>query len=345
MSFALRASAVTLLLSVALALLFSVNPPRTAAAVPKGTYRGITSDLAAVQIEVDGLSILSFSVGQADPAIPNQCAMGASSIGESVGGGSFSIGNATQSSTGLRTDVNYSGFIDQKGVATGTAKALPTSNNPCEPRSVTWAAVLDPGTTSPVLNVNFVGTTDQGGTVSFRTTTPNNMAAFVLVAAPGCQPISSSASATLSLATNVVGLADQARTFAVRTWVAGDQAIGVFAITAAAAPRCQALVGTFSAKVGAAPTATPTPAPSSGGTGGVVGSIPAAGAAGLLVSGGATSGPDLVSQLGSRGCTVASLGVLRSGTWSIFIPGAPAVVNSAFPSSLAASTPFYVRCG
>jgi hypothetical protein len=74
------------------------------------------------------------------------------------------------------------------------------------------------------------------------------------------------------------------------------------------------------------------------------GAVPAAGSIGLLVTGSAVTAADLVTALGADGCTVESISVLPAGAWLIFINGAPSVVNAAFPVSLAAVTPFFVRC-
>ena len=77
---------------------------------------------------------------------------------------------------------------------------------------------------------------------------------------------------------------------------------------------------------------------------GFIGTAPAAGSIGLLVTSGVSTPAGLVRVFGDAGCTVAVLAVLESGVWSIFVSGAPAQVNAAFPASLAASTPFFVRC-
>ena len=74
------------------------------------------------------------------------------------------------------------------------------------------------------------------------------------------------------------------------------------------------------------------------------GAVPAADSIGLLVTGSAATAADLVTALGTAGCTVESISVLPAGAWLIFINGAPSVVNAAFPVSLDAVTPFFVRC-
>ncbi len=75
------------------------------------------------------------------------------------------------------------------------------------------------------------------------------------------------------------------------------------------------------------------------------GSIPPAGASGLLVTPAAASGSDIVAGLGTAGCRAEVIGVLRGGQWALFIVGAPAQANAAFPATLPEATPFYARCG
>ena len=74
------------------------------------------------------------------------------------------------------------------------------------------------------------------------------------------------------------------------------------------------------------------------------GAVPAGDSIALLVTGSAATAADLVTALGTAGCTVESISVLPAGAWLIFINGAPSVVNAAFPVSLDAGTPFFVRC-
>jgi hypothetical protein len=81
------------------------------------------------------------------------------------------------------------------------------------------------------------------------------------------------------------------------------------------------------------------------GTGaGFTGTAPARGSIGLLVTAGATNAASLVSALGTAGCPVESLAILEGGVWKIYINGAPAVVNAAFPASVGATVAFFVRC-
>jgi hypothetical protein len=83
--------------------------------------------------------------------------------------------------------------------------------------------------------------------------------------------------------------------------------------------------------------------PPAGGAG-FVGTVPARGSIGLLVTAGTTNAASLATALTAAGCPPESIAVLEGGVWKIYIPLAPAVVNSAFPASLAATTAFFVRC-
>lgn len=92
-------------------------------------------------------------------------------------------------------------------------------------------------------------------------------------------------------------------------------------------------------------TAAPTGTPGGGaGEGGFAGSAPARGLVGLLVTNRASSATGLSSALATAGCSPASIAVLEAGVWKVYVVGAPSIVNSAFPSSLPAGTPFFVRC-
>ena len=93
---------------------------------------------------------------------------------------------------------------------------------------------------------------------------------------------------------------------------------------------------TSTATATATVTATVTP--------GFTGTVPADGSIGLLVTQGVTSGPVLANLLPAAGCEVESLGIIQSGTWYIYVNGAPAIVNAAFPTALADRTAFFVRC-
>lgn len=98
------------------------------------------------------------------------------------------------------------------------------------------------------------------------------------------------------------------------------------------------LDGSAQAAIGAGGPTTP------GGTGGFTGTAPARGSIGLLVTSGASNAAGLVGALGTAGCPVESLAILEGGVWKIYINGAPAVVNAAFPASVPATTAFFVRC-
>jgi hypothetical protein len=75
-----------------------------------------------------------------------------------------------------------------------------------------------------------------------------------------------------------------------------------------------------------------------------VGTAPQPGEFGLLVTSQAISGLALAEGVASSGCSVESIAITRDGAWLVYIPGAPAIVNAAFPQSLPQFTPFFVRC-
>ena len=79
-------------------------------------------------------------------------------------------------------------------------------------------------------------------------------------------------------------------------------------------------------------------------TEGFTGTAPVSGQIGLLVASGASTPASLVTSLKAAGCPVGSLAVLGTGTWSVYIEGAPANVNVGFPASVEAGAPFFVRC-
>ncbi len=93
-------------------------------------------------------------------------------------------------------------------------------------------------------------------------------------------------------------------------------------------------------------TSTPVPTGTPGGTGegGFTGSAPARGLVGLLVTSRASSAVGLSAALSTAGCAPASIAVLEAGAWKVYVVGAPAIVNAAFPTSLPSGTPFFVRC-
>lgn len=101
--------------------------------------------------------------------------------------------------------------------------------------------------------------------------------------------------------------------------------------------------------VSPSPTASSTSTPTATGTaaagdGGFSGNAPGRGSVGLLVTNRVSSPAGLTAALTSAGCSAATIGVLEGGVWKIYVVGAPAIVNAAFPTSLPSSTPFFVRC-
>ena len=96
----------------------------------------------------------------------------------------------------------------------------------------------------------------------------------------------------------------------------------------------------------ASTTITSTAPAAAAGPGGVTdtSSIPSSGVA-LLVTSVESTPEGLVAVLVDNGCTVESLAIPEASAWNIYIPGAPAVVNAAFPATLDAITPYFVRCG
>ncbi len=76
----------------------------------------------------------------------------------------------------------------------------------------------------------------------------------------------------------------------------------------------------------------------------VSGEIPAAGGVAILLLGAEAMPTDLASALTAEGCQPVSVAITVGGAFVVYIPGAPAFVNAQFPASLAAETPFVVRC-
>jgi hypothetical protein len=74
------------------------------------------------------------------------------------------------------------------------------------------------------------------------------------------------------------------------------------------------------------------------------GAVPGRGLVALLVVGVDEDLGVLTDALASGGCDVGTLAVIPAGQWLVYIPGAPAAVNAAFPPRLSALTPFFVRC-
>ncbi|MFN8638564.1 MAG: S8 family serine peptidase [Dehalococcoidia bacterium] len=97
------------------------------------------------------------------------------------------------------------------------------------------------------------------------------------------------------------------------------------------------------------PTPTPSPTPTPPVAAGppplaFFGVAPGRGLVALLVVGTDEDLGVLADALASSGCDVGTLAVIPSGRWLVYIPGAPAAVNAAFPPRLSALTPFFVRC-
>lgn len=90
--------------------------------------------------------------------------------------------------------------------------------------------------------------------------------------------------------------------------------------------------------------ALPTP-PLAPADGGFSGEVPIDAGIVLLVTSETSSPRALVDALSAAFCPTVTLALLTDGQWSIYVVGAPAAVNAAFPATLAASTPFLVRCG
>jgi hypothetical protein len=89
----------------------------------------------------------------------------------------------------------------------------------------------------------------------------------------------------------------------------------------------------------------PVPAPPAlAGAAAFSGRVPVAETASLLVTARDLSTETLRAALSGAGCRLQALAVLRDGRWLIYIEGAPAQVNAAFPSLLSQTSPFYVRC-
>ncbi|MDA0270516.1 MAG: matrixin family metalloprotease [Chloroflexi bacterium] len=55
--------------------------------------------------------------------------------------------------------------------------------------------------------------------------------------------------------------------------------------------------------------------------------------------------PQLIAQLAAAGCDARLLAITSGGRFLMYVPGAPAFVNAAFPSSLGAGSPFIYHCG
>lgn len=80
------------------------------------------------------------------------------------------------------------------------------------------------------------------------------------------------------------------------------------------------------------------------GTAAVAGESPGPGGIGLMVTARGTNVVEVRGALAVQGCDVEALAVIEQNRWRIRIEGAPEAVNAGFPSMLAASTAFFVRC-
>lgn len=74
------------------------------------------------------------------------------------------------------------------------------------------------------------------------------------------------------------------------------------------------------------------------------GTLPPPGGVALLITSAPVSATDLSVAIIDAGCTLRLMAVTGGGQWVIYIPGAPALVNAAFPPSLASGAPFVILC-
>lgn len=77
---------------------------------------------------------------------------------------------------------------------------------------------------------------------------------------------------------------------------------------------------------------------------GLTGVPPREGGIALLLTTEAGTPDQLNATLAELGCDAATITVVGSAEWLPYVTDAPAFVNDAFPASLAADTPFFVRC-
>ncbi|MDA0352169.1 MAG: CAP domain-containing protein [Chloroflexi bacterium] len=89
---------------------------------------------------------------------------------------------------------------------------------------------------------------------------------------------------------------------------------------------------------GAAPPTVTTVAPVQ-----VTGSVPTSGV-GLIVVQETAAPEQLIASVAAKGCTRATVWITLNGAFIGYLPGAPGFVNSDFPLSLPAGTPFIVSC-
>ncbi len=74
------------------------------------------------------------------------------------------------------------------------------------------------------------------------------------------------------------------------------------------------------------------------------GSVPSKGV-GLMVVQEPAAPSQLVASVAAEGCQGPTVWITSDGAFIGYVPGAPAFVNQAFPTSLAPGTPFVVTCG
>ena len=101
---------------------------------------------------------------------------------------------------------------------------------------------------------------------------------------------------------------------------------------------------TSTATTTATATVTATATPISAPVMSVSGTVPTSGSIGLLVLVGGGTPQSIVSLLATSGCTVDTLGTIVSGSWLMYVNGAPQIVNAQFPLTLADRVGFFVRC-
>jgi hypothetical protein len=87
------------------------------------------------------------------------------------------------------------------------------------------------------------------------------------------------------------------------------------------------------------------PAPARAQTSPFAGDLPpAAGGSALLVTTQSVGAGNLVTAIEAGGCNLRIMGVTQGGAWLLYVPGAPDIVNDAFPDPVAAQVPFAIIC-
>ena len=77
---------------------------------------------------------------------------------------------------------------------------------------------------------------------------------------------------------------------------------------------------------------------------GITGVPPRDGGVALLLTTEASTPDQLSATLAELGCGTVTITIVDSAAWAPYVSGAPAFVNDGFPASVAADTPFFVRC-